>query len=414
MSQPRAVTVIGAGIVGICCASYLQRDGHAVTVIDSRPPGEGCSQGNAGHISPGACVPLAMPGILWQVPRWLIDPLGPLCIRWGYLPRVAPWLLRFAKAATPEQAEATSIALRALHATTFEAYDPLIKSAGAEDLISRSGPLYLFESQQTFAHDRAGWALRRARGVKMEELDAVAIRQLEPALAPIYQRAIFLPDQGFCHNPLRLVQALAKQFTREGGRLLRRTVTGFEIGPEGPRRLHTDAGDIEVQDVVICAGAWSHRLTAHLGDRVPLESERRYHLELPSPGVTLSRSVVSVDRKFVATPMETGLRFTGTVEFAGLSAPPDPRRARILLDEGRRMFPGLKAKGASEWMGHRPSLPDSKPVIDRSPRFPSVYYAFGHGHTGMTGASVTGRLIAALVAGRPPEIDLSPFRVTRF
>ena len=414
MSSPLNVTVIGAGIVGMACASTLQRDGHAVTVVDSQPPGEGCSKGNAGHMSPGQCLPLAMPGVVRQVPGWLFDPLGPLAIRWRYLPRAAPWLMRFAKAATREQAEATASALSALHARTFEAYDPLVKAAGAEDLIRRSGQLYVYESEESFANDGAGLELRRACGIAVEELGGPAIRELEPSLAPIYQRAIFLPEHGFCRNPLRLVQALAERFARTGGTILRRTITGFELGPEGPRRLHTDAGELEVAHVVIAAGAWSHRLTARLGDRVPLESERGYHLELSVPGVAPRLPVVSAEHRFAVTPVETGLRFAGTAEFAGLSAPPDYRRARILLQHGRRMFPGLNGEGAREWMGHRPSLPDSKPVIDRATRFASVYYAFGHGHTGLTAASMTGRLIADLVAGRPPQIDLSPFRVTRF
>ena len=414
MSSPRHVTVIGAGIVGMACASTLQREGHAVTVVDSRPPGEGCSKGNAGHVSPGSCLPLAMPGIMRRVPGWLFDPLGPLAIRWCYLPRATPWLMRFIRAATRLRAEATASALRALHAPSFEAYDPLVKAAGAEDLICRTGQLLVYESEESFASDRIGRELRRACGVAIEELDGPAIRELEPSLAPIYPRAIFFPEHGFCRNPLRLVQALAEQFTRAGGTILRRTVTGFELEPEGPRRLHTDAGELEVEQLVIAAGAWSHRLTARLGDKVPLESERGYHLELPASGTAPRLPVTSAERKFAATPMETGLRFAGTVEFAGLSAPPDYRRARVLLEHGRRMFPGLNGEGAREWMGHRPSLPDSRPVIDRATRFATVHYAFGHGHTGLTGASMTGRLIADLVAGRPPEIDLSPFRVTRF
>lgn len=414
MDQLRNVTVIGAGIVGMACASYLKRDGHDVKVIDPLPPGEGCSKGNAGHISPGSCLPIAMPGVVRKTPGWLIDPLGPVRIRWQYLPRVAFWLMRFASMATREKAEATADALRALHAPVFEAYDPLVQHAGAEDLISRSGQLYVYETEKGLENARNGWEMRRARGVEVQELDSDALRQLEPALSPMYRRGIYLPDHGFCRNPQRLVQKLAEQFTRDGGTILRRAVTGFEIGPDGPMRLHTEAGEIEVSDIVISAGAWSHKLTAKLGDRLPLESHRGYHLEFAAPGVTPINTVTSPERSFTSTPMETGLRFAGTVEFAGLSAPPDYRRSRMLQDLGQRMFPGLANGGTSEWMGHRPTFPDSLPVIGRATRYSSVYYAFGHGHTGITGSPVTGRIISDLVAGRSPEIDISPYRVDRF
>jgi len=414
MNPRRSITVIGAGIAGMVTACYLKRDGHDVTVIDPVAPGEGCSKGNAGHISPGSCLPLAMPGVLRKVPGWLADPLGPMRIRWHYLPRAAPWLMRFVGMATAEKVEVTANALRALHAPVFGAYEPLVQHAGVEDLIIRSGQLYVYETAQGLEGDRVGWDMRRARGVEIQELDADAIQQLEPALAPIYRCGVYLPEHGFCRNPGRLVQALAEQFIRDGGTILGRTVTGFEIGPDGPRQLHTDAGDVEASDIVIAAGAWSHKLTAKLGDRLPLESQRGYHLEFATPGVNPVNTVASPERSFVATPMETGLRFAGTVEFAGLSAPPDYRRARMLQALGQRMFPGLASDGTSEWMGHRPTLPDSLPVIDRSTRFPSVYYAFGHGHTGISGSPVTGRIIADLVAKRPPEIDISPFRVDRF
>lgn len=414
MDQPRNVTVIGAGIVGMACACYLKRDGHDVTVIDPLAPGEGCSKGNAGHISPGGCVPMAMPGVMRKVPGWLADPLGPVRIRWPYLPRAAPWLMRFAGMATREKAEASADALRALHAPVFEAYDPLVQHAGAADLIVRSGQLYVYETEEGLQKDKLGWDMRRARGVEVQELDAAAIGRLEPTLAPIYRRGVYLPEHGFCRNPQRMVQALAEQFIRDGGTVLNRAVTGFEFGSGGPSRLRTEAGEVEASVIVIAAGAWSHRLTAMLGDRPPLESQRGYHLEFAAPGVTPLNTVTSAERNFVATPMETGLRFAGTVEFAGLSAPPDYRRARVLLGLGRRMFPGLASAETSEWMGHRPTLPDSLPVIDRATRYPSVYYAFGHGHTGVSGAPVTGRIIADLVAGRAPEIDISPFRVDRF
>jgi D-amino-acid dehydrogenase len=414
MTSPAKVTVIGAGIVGIVSANFLRRDGHAVTVVDSRPPGEGCSFGNAGNISPGSCLPMAMPGVLANVPAWLFDSSGPLSLRLGYLPRALPWLARFARATTRDRVEATALALRALHERTFDLYQSLIGEAGAGELINRSGQLHLYETEEAFAGGLLGRDILRRRGVEMEELDGAAIRDLEPSLAPIFARAVFFPRHGFCLSPLRLVQTLAENFVRSGGTILRRDVTGFEFGRRGPERLHTDGGDLDVDKLVIAAGAWSGKLAARLGDKVPLEAERGYHLELPDPGTMPAHSLSWSERKFTATPMEMGLRFAGTAEFAGIDAPPDYRRSRILLSHGKRMLPGLNGEGESVWMGARPSFPDSRPVIGPATRHGNVFYAFGHSHTGLTGAPMTGKLIASLVAGRAPEIDLAPFRVDRF
>ena len=410
----RKVTVIGAGIVGIACASYLQRDGHSVTVVDAVAPGEGCSKGNAGGLSPGAVVPMAMPGVLPQVPRWLLDPRGPLTIRWSYLAQALPWLMRFVRAADPRRVEEVADALLALHRDLFESYAPLVEAAGAESLIRHAGQLYVYGSEAAYEKDAGAWALREARGIPIEHLSGAQIRQREPALAPIFARGVLLPEHGYCLDPFRLVQLLADRFRRDGGVVLRRKVTGFELGAEGPIRLRTDGGELEVETLVVAAGAWSHLLARQLGSRVPLESHRGYHVTVADPGVSPRLSIMWAERKFMTTPMVPGLRFAGTVEFAGLEAAPDYRRARSLLEQGKRMFPELDADHVSEWMGHRPTLPDTLPVIGRSPHYPTTYYAFGHGHTGLSGAPMTGRLIADLVAGRPPTIDIAPFRVDRF
>lgn len=410
----RDVTVIGAGIVGICCAAYLQREGHAVTVIDSLPPGEACSKGNAGTLAVESVVPNATPGVLWKVPRWLLDPHGPLALRWSYLVRALPWLVRFWRASSPRRVRAVADALAALLAPTFEDYAPLLAVAGLEQMVRRAGMLTVYESESALARDTDEWALMRERGVRCERLGAVDVRRLEPTLAPTYPCAMFAPDVGHVVDPFRLVQGLADRFLRADGVVSRERVTGFDLGPRGPRRLLTDRGRHEVDVVVIAAGAWSRRLATELGSRVPLESERGYHVTLPEPGVMPGRVVASAEGRFVATPMAMGLRLAGTVELAGLEAPPDWRRAEVLVEKGRRLFPGLNVEGASRWMGHRPSLPDTLPVISRSPVYETVFYAFGHGHLGLTMGATTGRLIADLVAGRPTDIDLTPVRVDRF
>jgi len=410
----RRVTIIGAGIVGICTACWLQREGVAVTVLDRGEPGQGCSFGNAGGICPGSCVPMAMPGLLSKVPGWLLDPEGPLFIRLAYLPRTLPWLIRFLAAGRPGRVNEIADALRALHGPTIDAYKTLIDWAGCPELMHERGQLFLYESDAELAADSFGRALRQTRGVQVDILKAGELRQLEPALGQVFNAAVYLPEQGQCANPLRLVQSLAARFVADGGRIERVQVDALEFGPSRITALRTSAGSVPVDELVLAAGAWSGRLLKTAGIGVSLESERGYHVTITDPGVDLRIQSMWARRKFVASPMEPGLRIAGTDEFAGLDAPPDPRRAAALLKHGEVMLPGLDPHNHTTWMGHRPGTPDSLPVIGRDPRYGNLLHAFGHGHTGLIGASVTGQLIADMVASRTPRIDGAPYRIERF
>ena len=414
----KRVGVIGAGMVGVCAASWLQRDGHDVFLVEAAEPGRGASFGNAGCFNGSSVTPIAMPGMARNVPRWLFDPLGPLALRWSYLPALAPWLVRLIRASTPERARAAARALRPLVGPTLEALRPLVSDAGAENLVHRLGHLYVYRSIENLEKDRAAWSLRRDNGVAVDEFNADELRQLEPALARDYVRGLLVRENGHTSNPLALVERLVEHFVRAGGELGQARAFGFRL--EGGRlaAIKTDIGEFPADAAVICAGAHSKPLAAALGDRVPLETERGYHLMIRDPEAMPRIPTADADGKFVATPMDTGLRFAGTVEFAGLEAPPDWRRARILLEQGREMLPGLAASHPEDrlslWMGHRPSLPDSLPVLGPSRASPDVIYAFGHGHVGMTAAPMTGKVVADLVVGRPPSIDIAPFSAARF
>jgi len=416
MSTLREITVIGAGIVGVCSANYLLREGFDVEVIDPVLPGSEaqCSYGNAGGVCPGSCIPNAMPGLMKNIPKWLLDPEGPLFVRLSYLPQALPWLLRYLASARKDRVIEIADAMRSLHRLTFECYEPLVRAAGCEDLIAKRGQLFVYEDPLGPEKSAFSLDLRRERGVNFQILDQDELRQLEPSLAPIYRRAVYLPEQGQTKNPGRLVASLAEHAARQGVRFVRAKVTGFETGPEGPTAILTDAGKRPVERIVLAAGAWSAELARKLGTRVPLDTERGYHVMVMGADVGLRIQTLSAERKFVAAPMEEGLRLAGTVEIAGLKAPPNFARADILLRLGRQMFPQLKVGEVKRWMGHRPGTPDSIPVIDTSPRYRNVFFAFGHGHQGLIAGSVTGRLIAELAAGKNPSIDLTPFRADRF
>lgn len=412
--SPLRVAVIGAGIVGVCCALYLRRDGHDVTLIESDAPGAGASLGNAGAISPGSCVPLSMPGMARKVPGWLLDPDGPLVIRPRYFPLALPWLIRFMLAGRKSRIEPIADALRALHMRTFDCYAPLLKSAGIESLVHRSGTLVVYESESAFADAARGLEMRRARGVAFETMAADGLRQSVPGLSDRYRFGVLFPEHGFVAEPHRLTRALADHFVATGGRLVRAGATKLRFSGARLAAVATDAGEVAADRVTIAAGAWSKPLARAAGLRIPLESQRGYHITFPTPGIAPRLPVTDAATSVYATPMEGGLRIAGTVEFAGLSAPPNWARARRLVALAQRMFPSVRTEGFTEWMGHRPSLPDSLPVIGPVPGRPDVLCAFGHSHNGMTSGPVTGRIVADLIAGRDPGFDIHPYRPDRF
>jgi D-amino-acid dehydrogenase len=410
----RNITIIGAGIVGICTASYLRRDGHAVTVVDMRPPGEYCSFGNAGILSPGSCVPQALPGVLGKVPGYLSDPLGPLAIRPGHFLKALPWFMRLVAASRLSRVEQIADALRPLLQQTFDAYAPLVQHARVTDLIRQTGYVVAYSSRAALEGDALAWKLRRERGVLMEALDAAGVKARVPQLNGHYEAGWYLPEQGFVANPERLTKSLAAQFVKDGGKILQRKVLDIEVGPDGPRALVTDAGNMALNTLVICAGSHSNEFTTKFGDKAPLEAERGYHVTFSDPRVTLPMPVFLPQHKVFVTPMEMGLRIAGQSEFAGNDAEPNYARADVLEKQMQRIFPGISSVDATKWMGRRPSMPDSLPVIGPASKVPNVFYAFGHGHVGLCGGAPTGRALADAISGRTPSVDLAPFRVNRF
>ena len=406
--------MVGCGIVGVCCALYLQRDGHSVVVIDPGGPGEACSSGNAGQFVTGYCVPLGLPGIAREVPAMVMDPLGPLTIRWPYLPALLPWLLRFLAASSPGRVGEIAQALYRLNKDALTAFAPLLEQAGAGHLIRRNGRLDVYQSERVFAKAQVKFDLLRRCGVRVETLDQKGVRELEPVLADRCRQGVFYPESAHTTSPLRLTRLLAEDFVRRGGRLLRERVTDFRTGADGAWWVVTDVARHPADQLVLAAGAYSRPLAAKLGSRLPLEAERGYHLMLPQAGIELQRTVVHGDRYFGLTPMEGGMRLAGTVELASVHAKPNFARADALFQAARHALPSLNGRGAVRWMGCRPSMPDSLPVLGRSPVHRSVYFAFGHGHLGLTGAAASGRIIADLVAQRAEDSQFVAYRADRF
>lgn len=410
----KEITVVGAGIVGIVTAIYLQREGHQVTVVDRQAPGEGTSFGNAGSVAPGSIIPVAMPGTLKQVPKWLSDPLGPLSLSWRQLPLMLPWFLHFQRACNGDRVRRGAAILRSLNAPAVEAYAELLTAAGTPHLLRREGMLHVYKTEAGFKASAFGRQLRTDNGCVVELADADNIRELAPGISPAYRWGFNLPDNAHVHSPLGVVQALAAHFKNNGGTILSAHVTDIECGSGSGVRLHTDGTSLSAECVVIAAGYASGKLAQKLGTRVPLAPERGYHIEIPGAAPAQQCPVTDGESRFVATPMAGGLRIAGTSEFQAAGAAPNWARAEALAKLSEKMFPGMKAENYSRWMGVRPSTPDSAPVIGHSPRHGNVLFAFGHGHWGLMAAPVTGQLVTDLVAGRTPRIDIAPFRPERF
>ena len=404
------IAVIGAGLAGLACAYSLAAEGHAVVLLDRDPEGDKCSWGNAGGIAVTEVVPASVPGALWRVPGWLVDPLGPLSLHPLHAPRMTPWLWRFVQAGQAHEVRRIAAALGALLGRVYADLLPLLDDLGLAACLRRVGALTVYESRAALARDAAEWDLKRRQGIECRELPGGELRDLEPALSPGLQAGVFTPAWSHVTDPKRIWSALLGAVQARGVAVERQEVLGLG----GAGELLLPSGPAAFDITVVAGGAWSGRLARSIGDQVLLESERGYNTTFPSPGVTLTREVIFAERKFVATPLDTGLRIGGAAEFAGLERPANHARAGALAALARRCLPGLTSDGGTVWMGQRPATPDSLPVIGRSPRRADVIYAFGHGHLGLTLAATTGRFVAALAAGRDPGTDLAPCSISRF
>ncbi len=406
--------VIGAGIIGTAIAHDLQRRGRQVMLVDRDAPGQGASFGNMASIAVTEFMPASRPAVWKQIPGWMLDPEGPVRVRPGYMPKLLPWFLRFVAASRPTrlrdlEAQGAALCSRALDDTMA-----LLRETGLAHEITEEGCLSLCADEAEFGADRDHIELLERFGFPHEVLDRQAVRALEPELSDRTGMAVLFPQNRSIRDPYRLVLALADRFRALGGKIERADVTGFARSDAIRDVILSDGRRLAAEEVVICAGAFSAQLSTMLGEPIPLETERGYHTHILSPGISMKHSIIWPAKAFMVTPTAGGIRVGGTVEMAGLDAPPDYRRARVTVRRAMTALPNLQCETFTEWMGHRPALPDTVPILSASVRTKGVFYATGHGHLGLTYAATTALLMGELITRARPSLDLHPYRVNRF
>jgi len=413
LENPQSVIVIGAGIIGVLSALQLQREGHVVTLVDKELPGSGCSFGNAGILARSSFAPLSSPSSLLQAPAWLLNPRGPLSIRWGYILKMLPWLMAYLAAGFRKDYSARGEALKALTANSLRQYQVLAQLAECEELIEKTDYMQVYRSVKAREKSDSDIRWRQEMGFKIDLLNAADIQRLEPALSDKFISGFLIRDHGYVKDPQALVSALFHCFKSLGGQFVQGSVTSIK---ERDQDCQIVIGNQQYScdKLVIAAGAFSARLIALTGVSIPLEAERGYHVSSSSPKVKISRPMMDGDRKFFITPMSKGYRAAGMVEFAGLDAKPSQNRLEVLQQSAEDMLPGLDTSDASHWLGFRPTLTDSMPVISTAPNNARIIYAFGHQHLGLTCAPATAEIVADLIAQRPSKLDISAFDAARF
>lgn len=413
--MPRAdVVVIGGGIIGTTAALELQRRGHAVTIVERNDIGAGTAGGSAGYLAWGDIFPIPNPSVVAGLPRMLLDKHGPLVIKPSYLPHMIGWGLRFLLAARPSAVKSAIASLAPLNRLAEESLFEVARYAGAERYLIPETVFHVCRDEKTLEHAAKLQPLLAAEGFPTQLLDGAAVRNAEPALSQSVAGAVAYPGSGRCSSPSQFGRTLAEHFRAQSGGVITANADAIERAGTAWRVRTSARVDLEAANVVIANGAWSGQILRTVGYRVPMQSARGYHLMIRDAGVMPSRTLNFEPEHFCATPMEEGLRLAGTVEFAGMQAPPNPYRADMLYDIARDYLPALKRDGAVRWMGHRPSLPDSLPVISPLRRAPGIVAAIGHERRGLTESAVTARCVADLVEGKTPLIDLRPFSIERF
>ena len=405
--------VIGAGIVGVATALWLRRAGHRVTLLDKSPPGEGTSHGNAGVLASCAMVPVTTPGLLRKAPKMLMSPDFPLFMRWSYLPKLAPWLVKYLSYANDAETRRIAEHLTFIVGDSVEQHQELAGNSQADQWLVPSDYQFAYRTRAEFEAEAYVWSLRRDNGFVPEIIEGAAVHEKEPALGSDISMLAVMKNHGHIRSPGRYVKSLAEVFQASGGELKRAEVQDVELVDDKVKAVITSEESIPCDCVVLAMGVWSGPLAERMGLKIPMEAERGYHVIFKEPSQCVSVPTMIASGKFVATPMHDGMRCAGVVEFGGLDAGPSKAPIDFLMRKVKETFPDMTYSGTEEWLGHRPAPTDSLPFVGQI-RATGVYTGFGHQHIGLTGSAKTGRILADLIAGLPVPDNLDAFKPDRF
>ena len=408
-----SVGVIGAGIQGICISLCLIKKGFRVTLIDRDDPGkDSASYGNAGHFSPYASVPTNRPDILLDVPSMLINSKGPLSLKWNYVPKMIPWFYKFIKNCSRKKMMHTTRYMHQILDLALPAYDELFQDINISELVENKGIIYFWTNKDLKSRELE-INIRNELGVKQQLLTPHEIHDLEPHIKKIYHGGVLYPNARHARNPRKILLKLFDLFIKRGGRFEKQNVQTISFSSDNKPVVKTDLKFYTFEKAVIACGAFSKKLTDQVNEKIPLDTERGYHVHFKGHDYLLSRPVIFLNRGFGITPMEQGLRVVGTVEFGGLDNPLSKKRILNLVNNAKYLFPELK-EHQDEWLGFRPSLPDFLPVIGPSKNHKNLFYSFGHHHLGWTLGAISGKIIAEIIAKENTNLDLSPYNSVRF
>tara|TARA_A100001388_G_scaffold226361_1_gene177519 strand:- start:212 stop:1456 length:1245 start_codon:yes stop_codon:yes gene_type:complete len=408
------LAIIGAGIQGICNALFLQKKGYVVNLFDKEEPGCSASYGNAGHFSPYASLQLNRYDILSDVPSMLTNSRGPLALKWNYIPKMIPWLSKFVLNCSQKKMMYTAKYMHQILDLSLSAYDELFDEINLEGLVENNGIMYVWENKGIKSRELE-IKIRNELGIKQKILNKKEVHDLEPNIKPFYSGGVFYEYARHAKNPKKITQKLFKKFLDNGGKFKKIYIKDINFENKKPI-LITDNSKFKFDKLVIACGAFSKKLTDKLKEKIPLDTERGYHIHFKNYSHLVSRPVVWADRGFGVTPMEQGLRVVGTVELGGLENPLSKSRIKNLILNAKDMLNGIpdNEEHDDEWLGFRPTLPDFLPVIGQSKNYENVFYSFGHHHLGWTLGAISGKIVSKMIVGEKTNLELSPYSSSRF
>ena len=407
-----SVGVIGAGIQGVCISLCLIKKGFRVTLIDRDEPGSSASYGNAGHFSPYASVPINRPDVLIDVPAMLFSATGPLSLKWNYVPKMIPWFIKFIKNCSRKKMMHTAKYMHQILDLALPAYDDLFKEIDISGLVENKGIIYFWTNKDLKSRELE-INIRKELGVEQQLLTAHEIHDLEPHIRKIYHSGIYYPSARHARNPKKILLKLFDLFLQKGGHFEKQNVNTINFSSDEKPIIKTNLNSYIFDKSVIACGAFSKKLTDEVNEKIPLDTERGYHVHFKGHDHLLTRPVIFLNRGFGITPMEPGLRVVGTVEFGGLNNPISKKRIENLVNNAKYLFPEL-TEHYDEWLGFRPTLPDCLPVMGPSKNYKNLYYSFGHHHLGWTLGAISGKIMARMIAGENTNLDLSAYNSLRF